>query len=557
MGSPRSWSLRTRLILTQLLLLAAVCAGIGLATEFALQRFLMNQLDEQVVEAGRRSAVIFEFGPPPAMPPPAMPPPGMPPPGMPPPGMPPPGMASPPMPPFGPTAPGLRPPHGAPEPSVAGDHRVLIRDHQGPGPAFLNAPGQAIDTVGAVVADGAALAAGVITADGSRDEISAAAAQQLAEVAVDARPRTLDLDGLGRYRVVALPTHLPGEAVVAGLPTSDVDDTLFWAVVIFCAVGAVALVAAGAAGVVIVRRQLEPLARVSAAAQQVADLDLDRGEVRLPTAIVDVDPVAANTEVNKLGAALNRMLDRIAGALAARHASETRVRQFVADASHELRTPLAAIRGYTELAQRKHAQLPDDVAHAMNRVESETARMTQLVEDMLLLARLDSGRPLDRETVDLTRLVVDAVSDAHIAGPDHVWQLDLPDEPVTVHGDEARLHQVLANLLANARVHTPAGTVVTTSLGTGDGGAAVLTVLDDGPGIPAGLQPEVFERFARGDTSRSRRGGSTGLGLAIVAAVVRAHDGTIDVHSGPGRTEFVVTLPGDTQPGHSRDQSDP
>jgi two-component system OmpR family sensor kinase len=263
------------------------------------------------------------------------------------------------------------------------------------------------------------------------------------------------------------------------------------------------------------------------------------------------------------------MLDTISGALSARHASETRVRQFVADASHELRTPLAAIRGYTELAQRKREDLPEDVAHAMSRVESETERMTQLVADMLLLARLDTGRPLQREQVDLSRLVVDAASDAHIAGPDHQWSLDLPDEPVIVVGDEARLHQVLANLLANARIHTPPGTAVTTSLVVDASAGAMLTVADNGPGIAAWLQPEIFERFARGDSSRSRRpgaapaatsgpSGSTGLGLAIVAAVVKAHDGTIGVRSEPGSTEFIVRLPthmGASQPTHSPNQS--
>ncbi|AFM18550.1 signal transduction histidine kinase [Mycolicibacterium chubuense NBB4] len=511
--SPRGWSLRTRLLVTQVLLLAVVCAAIGFATEFALQRFLMNQLDEQVVEAGRRSSAIFEFGPPP--------PPGM--------------------------DPADRRP---PEERSESRRRMMLREDEGPGPAFLNAPGQAIRTIGAVVSSGKPVDAGVITSDGARAELSTTAADQLATLPADEHPRTVRLDGLGRYRVVSFPAHHPGEVVVTGLPTSDVDDTLLWVLVIFCVVAAVALIGAATASIVIVRRQLDPLARVSAAAQQVADLELDRGEVRLPTPIVRVDPAAARTEVGQLGAALNRMLDRIAGALAARHASETRIRQFVADASHELRTPLAAIRGYTELAQRKQAALPDDVAHAMNRVESETERMTHLVEDMLLLARLDTGRPLEREQVDLTRLVVDAVSDAHIAGPGHTWELDLPDEPVTVPGDEARLHQVLANLLANARTHTPPGTSVTTSLSVGDGGAAVLTVHDDGPGIPAWLQPEVFERFARGDSSRSRRGGSTGLGLAIVNAVVRAHGGRIALHSVPGDTEFVVTLPGDTQPSH-------
>jgi two-component system OmpR family sensor kinase len=321
--------------------------------------------------------------------------------------------------------------------------------------------------------------------------------------------------------------------------------------VIFGVVGAIALIGGTTAGIVIIRRQLAPLSRVSEAARQVADLELDRGEVRLPSPIVKVDPASADTEIGQLGSALNRMLDTISGALSARHASETRVRQFVADASHELRTPLAAIRGYTELAQRKREDLPEDVAHAMSRVESETERMTQLVGDMLLLARLDTGRPLEREEVDLSRLVVDAVSDAHIAGPEHEWSLDLPDEPVTVTGDDARLHQVLANLLTNARIHTPPGTSVTTSLVVDGAGGAVLTVADDGPGIPAWLQPEIFERFARGDSSRSRRGGSTGLGLAIVAAVVRAHGGRIDVRSVSGKTEFVVKLPADSQARHS------
>ncbi|PRC47570.1 two-component sensor histidine kinase, partial [Mycobacterium sp. ITM-2017-0098] len=213
MRSPRSWSLRSRLIVTQVLLLAAVCAGIGIATEFALQRFLMNQLDEQVVEAGRRSSIIFEFGPPP--------PPGLPaPPGM-------------------PRPPGMRLPNGPGEPGPPPNgrgHRVLITDDEGPGPAFLNAPGQAIYTVGAVVADGRPQDAGVITGDGARADISSAAAQQLAAVAVNERPATVDLDGLGRYRVVAFPSHVPGEAVVAGLPTADVDDTLVWVVAIFAAV---------------------------------------------------------------------------------------------------------------------------------------------------------------------------------------------------------------------------------------------------------------------------------------------------------------------------------
>lgn len=510
--APRTWSLRARLVVTQVALLAVVCASIGVATEFALQRFLMNQLDDQLIEAGRRSAAIFELPPPP---------------------------------------PGTPPP-----PGMHRHHRFPFDPEDGPGPGFLNAPGQAARTVGAVVAPNRPVDAGVITADGDRVEVSATAATQLSQVSATREPETVDLDGLGRYRLIGLhPRHGGSQTIVTGLPTAVVDDTLLWVLGMFCVLAAIALIAATTAGILILRRQLAPLSRVSAAARRVADLELDRGEVELPTPIVPVDPATAHTEVGQLGTSLNRMLDRIASALSARHASETRVRQFVADASHELRTPLAAIRGYTELAQRKHDELPADVAHAMNRVESETTRMTQLVEDMLLLARLDAGRPLERESVDLSRLVVDSVSDAHIAGPDHQWSLDLPEDPVVVDGDEARLHQVLANLLANARTHTPSGTSVTVALKP-EPDAVLLSVADDGPGIPASLLPDVFERFARGDSSRSRREGSTGLGLAIVAAVVKAHGGTIEVSSTAGSTEFVVRLPQLSSQGtHRMDQS--
>jgi two-component system OmpR family sensor kinase len=199
--------------------------------------------------------------------------------------------------------------------------------------------------------------------------------------------------------------------------------------------------------------------------------------------------------------------------------------------------------GYTELARRAPEKLPEHVTYAMERVESQAVRMTGLVEDLLLLASLDSGRPIEHEPVDLTGVLIGAVSDAHAAGPEHTWRLELPDSPmVTVIGEEARLTQVMVNLLANARAHTPPGTTVTVGMQRRDD-RVLLSVLDDGPGIPEQLQPEVFVRFARGDASRSRAAGSTGLGLSIVAAIVTAHDGAVSVQSRPGRTEFTVELP--------------
>ena len=207
-----------------------------------------------------------------------------------------------------------------------------------------------------------------------------------------------------------------------------------------------------------------------------------------------------------------------------RHRSEQQVRQFVADASHELRTPLATIAGYTELARRQ----PTAAATALAKVESESARMTSLVEDLLLLARLDSGRPLADEPVDLTKLLLEAVADARVLAPDHTWRLVLPDEPVELRGDEQRLHQVATNLLTNARKHTPAGTTVTITARP-DG----FEVHDDGPGFPAELVEHAFERFVRADEARTSSGGA-GLGLALVDAIVSAHGGQGDAEQPHG-----------------------
>jgi two-component system OmpR family sensor kinase len=369
--------------------------------------------------------------------------------------------------------------------------------------------------------------------------LSDAATAQLVQLPADGVKRNVTLTGYGTFRVAV---NQSGDTVkITALSLKDTQDTLFQVALVTGAGVLITLVIAGWAGAYLVRGTLRPLRRVAATATRVSELRLDRGEVRLAQRVPerDTDP---RTEVGRVGNALNRMLDHVGNALEARHASEMQVRQFVADASHELRTPLAAIRGYAELSRRSRAPVPDEIAHVLSRVESEAQRMTGLVEDLLLLARLDAGRPLAQDPVDLTMLVVDTVSDAHAAGPRHDWRLDVPDAPVTVVGDQQRLHQVLANLLANARTHTPEGTAVTVRVDTTPD-AAIIQVVDAGPGIPPDLRPHIFERFARGDSSRSRAAGSTGLGLSIVHAVVTAHGGTVSVQSEPGQTVFTVALP--------------
>ncbi|HEY2204713.1 MAG TPA: HAMP domain-containing sensor histidine kinase [Pseudonocardia sp.] len=406
--------------------------------------------------------------------------------------------------------------------------------------SFLAHTGQTTGTLGAVLHDGRIVDVGTLDPDGDVRPLEPPAGDPLMTLPADGAPHTVNLAGLGDYRILAKPAG-SGDVEVTGLPMDDVRDVLRQLTVIQIWAAAFGLAVTGVAAAVIVRVALRPLRRVAATATRVAEQPLDRGRVALDERVpaTEVDP---RTEVGQVGAALNRMLEHLGTALDARYASELRLRQFLADASHELRTPLAAIRGYAELAGRRHDDVSPTVAHVLRRVSSQTERMTSLVEDMLLLARLDAGRPLAHEPVELSQLVVDAVSDAHAAGPEHRWRLSLPDRAVTVPGDPVRLGQVLGNLLTNARVHTPPGTAVLAELVV-RGERAVLRVTDDGPGIAAELLPQVFGRFARGDGSRSREAGSTGLGLAIAHAVTGAHGGTIRVTSEPGRTAFTVELP--------------
>jgi two-component system OmpR family sensor kinase len=411
---------------------------------------------------------------------------------------------------------------------------------------FLRLAGLPPGTVGAIVRGGTVEGA-ILDASLTSVALAESSGQLLLTVPADGLPHSIDFGGqIGEYRIAYNATGR-GDGLIVGMPLRDLQGTVSQLSLVIVVVTLAGLAVALLAGGSIVRLALRPLERVVATAGHVSELSLDRGEVALAVRVPaeDADP---RTEVGQVGAALNRMLGHIATALESREKSERKVRAFVADASHELRTPLASIRGYSELTRRGGHTLPADVVHALARVESESIRMTELVEDLLLLARLDEGRALENERVDVTGLLANSVSDAHAAGPDHEWLLELPDEPVIISGDERRLEQVVANLLTNARVHTPAQSrvVVTLSLSNDENevpATATITVADNGPGIDPAVIDTVFERFARGDNSRSRAAGSTGLGLAIVAAIVDAHHGSIAVQSSPGSTVFTITLP--------------
>ena len=418
---------------------------------------------------------------------------------------------------------------------------------RGPGPNGPTPAGQVIGTI--IVQQTSATITGVILVDRSGSStgvgypsLAIPALNQLATLELKGESKaTIQLTGYGVYRVSA--ESAGGSRVIVGIPLGELASAMT-SLLIFESLFA-GLVIAGAVVVArgVVVNSLAPLNRLAATATTVSNLPLESGKVerivRVPQS--DTDPVS---EVGRVGLAFNHMLDNVEGGLAARHASEVKLRQFVADASHELRNPLAAIRGYAELTRRERDQVSETLAHALTRIESESDRMSSLVEDLLLLARLDSGPTLDLGSADLTEIVLNATSDARVAGPDHTWSLSLPEEPIYARGDRYRLHQVLANLLANARTHTPAGTKIETAVRV-EGGRAVLTVTDNGPGIAPELQSQVFERFTRADSSRVRKqgGSSTGLGLAIVAAVVSAHRGRAWVESEPGRTVFTVSLP--------------
>lgn len=406
----------------------------------------------------------------------------------------------------------------------------------------LDAPGQGrIGMIGARVTDGVVVSGGIVQPDGTKAALSPADADIVAAVPPVREPVTRRLS-VGEYRLVAQPqTGTNGSVIVSGLPLAEKNNTLFSLGLTIATVGAAGMAVTGVLGYLIIRRALRPLEKVSALATQVATMPLEAGDVELPERVPE-DLTHPTTEVGSVGLAVNRMLDNVSHALAVRQRSELQVRQFVADASHELRTPLTSIRGYTEMV-RLTEDLSPNGRQSLGRVEAESLRMTGLVEDLLLLARLDEGREEIREDVDLTQLVIESVSDARVAAQSHNWTIQLPEEPVIIQGDPGQLRQVLINLLTNGSRHTGPGTTISTTLAPAAGGGAVITVADNGPGIPEPFQEHIFSRFARADAARSGSAGSSGLGLAIVAAIISAHRGRISLESEPGRTVFTVRLP--------------
>lgn len=429
-------------------------------------------------------------------------------------------------------------------------------------PAGLDAPGQAAGTLALLRNRQGVVASAYINNEGkytylTRDQINTLMA---ALNSGKTKPFTVYVEGLGTYRVLVTRDSVSSDAVLTGVSLADDEALIGRQMIIEVLLVGSGVVLAAVVCFGLVSRFLQPLRRVAATARQVATQPMDSGEVQIERRVSLAD-LCSSTEVGEVGTALNTLLDHVNDALEVRQRSETQVRQFVADASHELRTPLAAIRGYTELVRsgREGDQLSEISQQAMDRIASESLRMSELVNDLLLLARLDAGRELEDELVDLAPVLIESVADAQIAGPDHTFELDLSavfgadedlDEQLPlVRGDEQRLRQVLANLLANARLHTPAGTHVWVKLLQEDGRYRIV-VADNGPGISPQLRGKLFERFTRADASRNRQGGSTGLGLAICAAIAQAHGGSVQLADSASYLDdaaqgacFVLSLP--------------
>jgi two-component system OmpR family sensor kinase len=477
-------TLTARLIATMLVLVAVAAVAIGSATTFVMRSYLMDRLDRDVTSSLMRAA---------------RPLPG----------------------------PGL-----------------TIRQYGGDGGGGdLQMPpivrGQGIDTLTAVItADGTSSGSVLLggdkglVADRALPPKALAALAELPAGSSPVEPTSVDIPGFGTYRVAMVSAPGGRVRIYSGLPQSRVDDAVASLIQNEVMLVFLALSGAGFAGLVLVRHQLAPLHEVAETAEKVSKLPLSSGDVDVSIRVANADE---RNEVGQVGAAINTMLEHVEKSLGARHRSEQQVRQFVADASHELRTPLSTIRGYSALATA-HPDDLDTLRESLSKVSSESERMSSLVDDLLLLARLDAGRGLERQPVDVTRLAVEVVEDARLLAPEHHWVLDVGDEPVEVIGDERSLRQVVANLVSNARLHTPSGTTVRVAVRPGE-----FVVADDGPGFDDA--EHALERFSRGDPSRTTASASTGLGLSIVDAIVREHGGSVTIASKPGDSTVTVRLP--------------
>ncbi|UQX88235.1 HAMP domain-containing histidine kinase [Jatrophihabitans telluris] len=506
---PSAWTLRTRLSLLLAALLLIACAGVGGASTVALRSFLLHRLDQQLDAAGNRYAIALEHS------------------------------------------------------------------DQGADNAETSTIGQSAGTLGARVSAGTVTAAGVVpdananinpnanatinpnanpninpNANPSVNAtVSAADRARLLTVAATTGRRSVAFPDLGHYRVLVL-NGRDGDVLITGLPETGVHQTVAHVLLVETAVFAVVVVLVAGLGSLAVGSTLRPLRRMTATAGRIATLPL-AGDPQLPERVEAPDD---RTEIGTLALAVNHMLDHVEQSLNERHRSEERLRQFVADASHELRTPVAVIHSHSELIAQQSGPLPGQVSASLERIAAESTRMARLVDELLLLARLDAGQPLAQVDVDVSRLVLETVEDARLTDPTHRFDLSLPPEPLSVTGDPDRLRQVLVNLVGNARHHTPAGTRVTVS-GRADSDGVLLEVHDDGPGIPQHLLPTVTQRFVRADKGRSRArgvpvadGASSGLGLAIVSGVVSAHRGRLSLDSRADGTTVRVWLPGPANP---------
>ncbi|MEW1641063.1 HAMP domain-containing sensor histidine kinase [Streptomyces sp. NPDC091219] len=353
--------------------------------------------------------------------------------------------------------------------------------------------------------------------------------------------RTSDLTGEGEFRLRGCAVE-PGVVLVSGAPMDAIDDTVRQLVIIQVVAFGLALLTLVVLGRRLLRRGLQPLSDMAHTAHGIASHDLTESAARLP---LRADERGGGPEVEELRTAFNTMLEHIDDSLAVRAEAEQRLRRFVADASHELRTPLMSVRGYADLFQYAAANVPEERERHLARLRAEAARMGVLLDDLLLLARLDAAdveTPLRPEDADLAELVEQA-ADAFRAGhPDHPLTVAVGERPVRLRVDPVRIRQVLDNLLTNAAVHTPAGTAVSVTLSAAAGTASVR-VADTGPGIPEDDRARVFDRFYRVDKARSRDRGGSGLGLAVARSLAKAHGGSVELASGPGATVFTVTIP--------------